>query len=146
MNILSNFPKRLAELMQDNNLTALDLANQLNINRTTITRYLNGARLPSYATLIKFINFFNCSADYFLGIVDTDYSTHYLTVPPFCERLKKLMTDNHLTQYKLHNLTNFSFDNFNMWLSGKTQPYPDNLVKLAKAFNCSIDYLIGHSE
>lgn len=54
------------------------------------------------------------------------------------ERLKELMSD--------HDLTGFSYDNFNKWLKGITSPYIDNLIRLAEAFDCSVDYLLGRIE
>jgi transcriptional regulator with XRE-family HTH domain len=53
------------------------------------------------------------------------------------------MKEYGMTQYALHQKTNFSYDNFRKWLDGATEPYADSLERLAQAFDCSVDYLIG---
>ncbi len=144
MEILSKLPERLKELMFENQITPLDLANKIGVNRTTITRYLAGIRLPSFSCFVKLLEEFDCSADFLIGLVDhVSESIVFHPVPPFCERFRALMKERGMSQYALHYKTGFSYDNFNKWLKGITSPFVDNLVKLAKAFDCSVDYLIG---
>ena len=144
MNILSNFPERLSELMDEKNLKAKDLALKIGISRNTVTRYLQGVRLPSYQNFIKIIGVLDCSADFLLGTEDFNpLNGSFKMPPPFCDRFRRLLEERKISQYALHKITGFSYDNFNKWLSGATQPYVDNLIKLSKAFDCSVDFLIG---
>lgn len=146
MNILSKFPERLAERMQDMQLKPVDLANRIGISRNTVTRYLQGVRLPSYDTLSALVQELDCSADFLLGIEDTlPEHPQYLPIPPFSTRFRVLLEQYGLTQYALHHKTGFSYDNFRNWLRGTTAPYPDNLIRLAQALDCSVDVLMGHS-
>ena len=147
MDILSKLPERLSELMFERNLKAKDLAPHIGVNRCTVNRYLRGARFPNFSILTKIVEFFNCSADFLLGLVEENpTNVTFLPIPPFNERFRALMRKHKMSQYKLHELTNFSYDNFNNWLKGTTHPYADNLMKLAQAFDCSVDYLIGRIE
>lgn len=141
---MSNFIERLKELMDDNDLKPLGLAEKIGVNRNTITNYLSGARRPSFENFVKLLEVFNCSADFLLGLVafePTDVVYH--AVPPFCQRFRDIMKEYGMTQYALHQKTNFSYDNFRKWLDGATEPYADSLERLAQAFDCSVDYLIG---
>ena len=145
MGILSKLPEQLSELMRENDLTPVMLAKRIGVTRNAITRYLSGARLPSFAVFVKLIETFNCSADFMLGLIEyppTNVVFH--SIPPFSERFRELLNSYNMSQYALHHKTNLSYDNFNKWLKGITSPYIDNLIKLAQAFDCSIDYLIGH--
>ena len=145
MGILSKLPEQLSELMKENDLTPVMLAKRIGVTRNAITRYLSGARLPSFAVFVKLIETFNCSADFMLGLIEyppTNVVFH--SIPPFSERFRELLNSYNMSQYALHHKTNLSYDNFNKWLKGITSPYIDNLIKLAQAFDCSIDYLIVH--
>lgn len=146
MEILSKLPERLQELMLDRNINASALAKILNTNPSTVTRYLKGETLPSYTCFTKMLEFFDCSADFLIGLIDfppTDMVFH--PIPPFNEQFRTLMQKHTMSQYRLHHITNFSYNNFNKWLKGLSHPYVDNLIKLAQAFDCSVDYLIGHT-
>ncbi len=144
MDILSKFSDRLQELMLQQNKNASNLAKELGVEPSTITRYLKGERLPSFSYFIKLLETFDCSADFLIGL--TEYppvGVTYRTPPLFSERFQALLNEQKMSQYALHQKTNLSYDNFQKWLNGKTCPFLDNLVKLAEAFDCSIDYLIG---
>ena len=144
MVILSKFSERLSELMFEHNMTASNLAKQLGIPPSTITRYIKGDCLPSFRSFVALIEIFNCSADFLVGKTDSpNTEREYRQVQAFDKRFKELLKEYNFSQYALHKKTNFSYDNFNKWLKGTTAPYLDNLLKLADAFDCSIDYLLG---
>jgi transcriptional regulator with XRE-family HTH domain len=144
MSVLAKFPERLKDLISERNINASDLARLLNVRPSTVSRYLKGNCLPTYASFIKLLETFHCSADFLLGLIDfSPDNVTYLPVPPFHKRFHALMKEYGMTQYTLHRKTNFSYDNFNKWLKNRTRPYIDNLEKLAQAFDCSVDYLIG---
>lgn len=145
MDILSNFPERLSELMAEHRLTPLTLGNKMNIHRNTVNRYLQGTRLPSFECLVKLLDIFNCSADFLLGAVEYPSSNIvFHPIPPFQERFRALLVKHKMSQYALHQKTKISYDTFSKWLKGVTSPFADNLIKLSAAFDCSVDYLIGH--
>ena len=49
--------------MEKNNIKNSDLAKKLNIDKSNIICYLKGEKYPSYETLEKLKNFFNCTYD-----------------------------------------------------------------------------------
>lgn len=147
MEILSKLPERLKELMTERDMNASDLAKVLEVNPATTSRYLNGISLPSFDHLAKILEYFDCSADFLIGLTEYPPENVILRpIPPFSERFYMLMKKHNMSQYRLHQITNFSYDNFNKWLKGINSPYIDNLIKLAQAFECSIDHLIGRTE
>lgn len=58
---------RLTELIEEKDISQKDLAKALNLAPQTINNYVQGHRSPDYETLGKMCDFFDCSADYFLG-------------------------------------------------------------------------------
>lgn len=64
---MENFCKRLIHLRTINNLTQKELADILNIERSTLSSYETGRRYPTISVLIRIADTFNVSIDYLLG-------------------------------------------------------------------------------
>ncbi|MCD8372409.1 MAG: helix-turn-helix domain-containing protein [Clostridia bacterium] len=64
----------------------------------------------------------------------------------FCERLKELRKEKGLGQTRLAELCGVSNGIISLWENGMREPTMSNLIKLAKIFEVSIDYLVGLSE
>ena len=144
MVILSKVKERLAELMDEHEETPKSLAEQIAISRSAITRYLQGVRLPSLSNFLALADYFHCSADFLIGLTDEPkYEICYQPAPPFAERFRDLLALKNISQYGLHKKTGLSYDNFNKWLKGKTQPFLDNLLVLSNTLDGSVDYLLG---
>lgn len=145
MIIMSNFVERLDELMFDNQLTVKMLTKEINIQRATINRYLSGEVLPSLQTAVKLADLFHCSVDYLLGLTNTTPDS-FLPCPPFAERLKFLLEHFHCTQYRLYTYGDFPPSAVPNWLHGKYTPSLDNVVKIAKFFDRSVDFILGREK
>lgn len=61
---------RLKKLRNEQGISQLKLALDLNMNQNSISRYENGSREADYATLIKFADYFKVSIDYLLERTD----------------------------------------------------------------------------
>lgn len=61
----------------------------------------------------------------------------------FAERLKELRQEENLSFEKLSKLTGLSSSVLCNYEKGKNDVTGDNLIKLAKLFNVSSDYLLG---
>lgn len=57
------FAKNLKDILEEKKLKNIDLSKALKIDRSNITKYLNGQKLPNYETLEKIKNFLGCSYD-----------------------------------------------------------------------------------
>ena len=73
MDILSKLPERLKELMFDRGINAPTLAEKLDVGANTITRYLQGVSTPNFDIFVKLIEYFNCSADFLLGLEEQPF-------------------------------------------------------------------------
>ena len=64
------FSSILRLLRDERNLTQADIANTLEIDRTTYTKYESGKSKPDSDMLQKIATYFNVSTDYLLGRTD----------------------------------------------------------------------------
>ncbi|MCD8040145.1 MAG: helix-turn-helix domain-containing protein [Clostridia bacterium] len=64
----------------------------------------------------------------------------------FCERLKDLRKEKGIGQTHLAELCGVSKGIISLWENGLREPTMGNLIKLAKIFEVSIDYLVGISD
>ena len=64
---MGSFQSVLKSLRKSFGLTQHELANKLDVSRSTIGMYENGSREPDYETLETIADFFNVDTDYLLG-------------------------------------------------------------------------------
>ena len=62
------FAKRLKELRLANGETQKDLANAIEVGRTTVSEYESGKIVPKQEGLLRISNHFNVSVDYLTGV------------------------------------------------------------------------------
>ena len=58
-------------------------------------------------------------------------------------RIKQLRKQNNLTQSALANLMRTTQDTISLWELGKSYPDAENIVRMAKLFRTSSDFLLG---
>ena len=141
------FAERLKELMNERNLNAPALAKEIGANRTTISELLRGNYLPSTKNFIAMMEYFNCSADYLLGLIEfPPENVIYQPVKPFHERLRLCLKESKKTEYRLQKDLKISDSLTYHWLHGNTQPTVDTLIKLSKYFGFHVDFLLGRED
>ena len=145
MVILSKFAENLSALMVEQNLNPPALAKILKTDRTNITRYLRGERLPNFHGFIAIADYFGVSADLLLGKTDYASEQNFLSLPPFGDNLRKVMQENKITQYRLEKDLNLSGSVVYNWLTNRSFPSIEKVVKLADYMDCSVDYLLGRT-
>ncbi len=145
MNILSIFPERFKELMFDKNTNSFKLSKALKISSSTTSQYSTGRSVPSYDNLVKLVEYFDCSADFLLGL--TEYPKRenqvFLPVVPFEIQFRKALKTCGVSQYALNKRAGISWENINDWLHGRNRPLSDTLVRIADELDCSVDFLLG---
>ncbi len=146
MDILTNFAENLNDMLIERGINSKNLADALGMGNATITRYLNKERMPSIEYLVKIANYFNCSTDYLLGLEDEIRNTDFMPCPPFAERLAYLLNYYKRSSYSIYHNTDISQARYYGWKNGVGVPSVDNIVKLAKLFDCSVDFVIGRSK
>ena len=80
---MNNFQERLTELLEDNNMSRLKLAKEINSTSTTINGYFNKDYLPTLEIAIKISKYFNVSLDYLFGLSDNKENTNTDNCPFF---------------------------------------------------------------
>ncbi len=144
MDYLKSFAERLKELMNEKNLNAPALAKEIGTNRTTVSELLRGNYFPSTEHLVAMAEYFNCSADYLLGLVEFQPENgKYLPVKPFGERLQLCLREAHKSEYRLQKDLNISASLTYNWLHGKTLPTVHSLIELSKYFGVRVDFILG---
>lgn len=66
--MIFDFGYRLRELRESKNMTQTQVANRLNLSKTTISGYENNIKTPSLDVLIRLSILYGVSADYILGL------------------------------------------------------------------------------
>ena len=61
---MSKFSERLRELRKESKLTQQELANRLNVSRSSVEMYEKGEREPSFETQEAIADLFNVNLDY----------------------------------------------------------------------------------
>lgn len=64
----SIFVERVKELIKINNLTQRDLANDVGVTESTMSKYLSGDRIPGGETLSNLATALKTTTDYLLGL------------------------------------------------------------------------------
>jgi transcriptional regulator with XRE-family HTH domain len=119
------------------------LATAIKVERSNVSEFLSGKHLPSFEAFVSLLYFFNCSADYLLGLTDMHTEEPLHEVPPFGERLRALLKAQKISQAQLIRELPISSAVPYKWLSGKNFPSVESLIRLAEYLDCSVDYLIG---
>ena len=144
--ILSSFVENLNDLLIENSLDAKTLSNNLGMGNATITRYLNKDRVPTIKCLVKIADYFNCSTDYLLGLEDEIYPQTFQSCPPFAERVTFLLNYYKCSSYHIYHNAGIPQVRYYSWKNGVSVPTVDNVIKIAKLFDCSVDFVIGRSK
>ena len=140
---MSKFAENLFLLMQEHDLNAPALADLIKTDRTNITRYLRGERLPLYDVFTKLIEFFNVSADVLLGRLDYCDVKEFHPIQPFGTTLRRVLEETNTTQYRVIKDLQISQATMYYWLLNERLPTVEKLDMLADYLELPIDYLLG---
>ncbi len=147
MDILSNFSERLNEYMQYANLNSVALSEKLGVARSTVSELARGKFLPTYSTFCKIIEYFSCSADYILGLSDDPKENAvFWEIQPFATALREALSRFGKSQYELEKEQSISGSIVYDWLFNGALPSIPNLCKVARFFDCTIDFLLGREK
>lgn len=144
---MSNFSEILKDLLIENNINGKQLAKNINIQNSTIYKYLKGT-LPRVENAVLLANHFNCSLNYLFGIDDKPDTVKFkktFDVKLFYQRYEKLLQKENMSHFSLCKKIGLNISSLHAWKHGSL-PYLDGLEKIARYFCCSIDYLIGRSD
>lgn len=136
-------PEILKELMEEHNLTQMELSIKTGIPDGNISNYLSRVHTPNFENFVKLLYHFNCSADYLLGLTEFHTEEPLHPVLPFHERLREILKERKMSQNQLRLRLEASTSVMYKWTSGKSFPLLESLIRIAHELDCSVDYLIG---
>ena len=129
--------------MQERKLNAPALGKFVNMDRSNITRYLRGERLPSYEVFVKLIEFFNVSADVLLGRLEYCDVEKFHPVQPFGITLRRVLQQMKISQYRVIKDLGISQASMYYWLLNQRLPTVEHIDQLADYLDVPVDYLLG---
>lgn len=146
MDNLSKLSEMLDSLMFERELTLTKLANEVGIEKATLSRYLHAVMTPSVENLVKLADYFQCTTDYLLGRENENYPTVFKPCPPFSEQLIVLKEHFNCTWWYFYKTAHISSSRFYEWKNGKRTPALDCIIFLADGFDCPVDFIIGRTK
>lgn len=119
---IEKFIYRLTVLMEDFNMSQIDLAKKIGISNVTISRYLSGGRIPRLDVIAKIAYAFNVSIDYLLGLTEqkneASKSQNYdLDIALLAKNLYDLDGNTHLSKSQINLIRNLLLANKDFILS-----------------------------
>ena len=143
MDFILNFSETLSELLLINNLKATELAEKINIDNSSITKYFRENVIPTLPYAISIADFFGCPLDYLFGLINEYEKKNYLPCPLFSKAFDDILKFHKRTKYRLAKDLNISNQTTIAWHKGTSTPTMENLIRLADYFGCTLDELVG---
>lgn len=119
---LEKFSYRLIVLMEDFNMTQIDLSRKIGISNVTISRYLSGDRVPRLDVIARIASVFDVSIDYLLGISDQkkdnpENNNFDVDIALLAKKLFSLDGNTHLSKSQIDLIKNLLLANKDFILS-----------------------------
>lgn len=136
---VSTFSQRLKEIIDYKGIKQAELARQLKVDRSTITKYINGENTTTTSRLDDIANYFNINPAWLLGY-DVPMEKN-----PFKNRLKEAMQLNNITQADLSKKSGIAEASISNYLSGGYEAGNNNIKRLADALFVNPLWLMGEN-
>ncbi len=138
--MLEVISSRIKQLREEKNLTVRELAENLNISKSTLSGWENENRKPDYKAIISLSNYFDVSSDYLLGLTDDRYDfAHKNTF----EEIVYIRICDLVSKIDISNLKEQDENLINKYTSSPTTPVYEELCRLSEILNTSVPWIIG---
>lgn len=137
---------RLLELREYNFLHQKDIAQILNIDRSTYSTWETNLKIIPLKHLNTLSNYYNISMDYILGLTNKKIKykkLNELDKKIIGNNIKKLRSDNSLTLRDLAKILNTTSSTISAYETGKTLLLTAFAIEIAQKYHLSIDELCG---
>ena len=143
---LENFPEVLKELIVENLANLTEVSQELECGESTLSRYTSGLALPTLEMTVRLADYFSVTCDYLLGLNEENAADRFKRCPPFGKRFDEVLKHFKVSRYRLTQTTGIAESVMRYWVQGKTEPTITNVVKIAQALGCTVDFLIGREK
>ena len=143
------FVDKINEFMLLKNFDVETLANAISVSPSTVYNLLKSRyKQPDTQVFFNLIECFNCSAEYMLGFVEfpTENVTYHPPLRTYGAKLRALLKQKGETQKAFIDNMKISSCLAYKWLSDKTLPSVEYLIKIADYFEITIDALIERTK
>lgn len=137
---------RLLELREYNFLLQKDIAQILNIDRSTYSTWETNLKIIPLKHLNTLFNYYNISMDYILSLTNKKIKykkSNELDKKIIGNNIKKLRSNNNLTLRDLARILNTTSSTIWAYETGKTLLLTAFAIEIAKKYHLSIDELCG---
>lgn len=140
------FGERIAEQRKKLGLSQEELAEALNISRSTLAGYEAENKHPPYRTLVKIAKYFGVSIYYLMGITDRLLGAkepRETSITNCGNIIKELRKEAGMTQEELGEKLGVIKQTVSSWEKGISEVSNDTLITLSRLFGVTTDYLLG---
>ena len=137
---------RLLELREYNFLHQKDIAQILNIDRSTYSAWETNLKIIPLKHLNTLSNYYNISIDYILGLTNKKIKykkLNELDKKIIGNNIKKLRSNNNLTLRDLAKILNTTSSTISAYETGKTLLLTAFAIEIAQKYHLSVDELCG---
>ena len=138
--------KRIKAVREDHDLTQVEIANLLHINRSAYSLWELGINTIPLNNLNDFCNIFDLSLDYVLEITNVKnytFANKEINRGILSKRLKEIRKKEKKTQIDIAQLLNTTHSTWSAYENNKVLIPTIFIWKFAKEYNCSVDWLCG---
>lgn len=139
---------RFKEIREKHELTQQQVANVLNISKTSYNYFENEERFIPLKHLNNYCNIFKVNMDYIFYLNNSiliSKNNIKLDKKKIGERIKEIRQIKKLTQEQLAKIVNTSQSTISSYEKGKTMIITPFLYELCKRLDVSMDYITGRS-
>lgn len=132
--------KRLKEIRKKKKLKQQDIADILNVERSTYTGWENGKNTIPLKKLISLCNYYKVSLDFITGISQkNNYEKLSIDLKVISTNLKKFRKEKSLKQKEIYKRLKISSSSYSSYETGKILIPTYYIYTITKNYNYSID-------
>ena len=138
---------RLRELRERRGLSQRQLAENLNVTRSSIEVWENASSIPT-VRLLQLANFFEINIDYLVGLTNRKIylkSSNTINKSLVSSRTREIRKELNMTLREISELLNTSSSTWSAYETQKTIILSSFLVQTCKKSKISIDYVLGRT-
>ena len=136
---------RLKEIREERNLTQREVADALEVERSTYAGWETGKDTIPLRRLNKLSDYYKISVDYMTGLsnVTSSYRVIDLDAKVIGQNLKEFRKERNIVQKDIFLFLNTTSSTYSAYETGKVLIKTDFLYSICKNYNASMDELLG---